>query len=273
MATVTGLTAARMLSIEANSVVDGDIVGNDLILTKHSGATINAGNVRGPQGPTGPTGEVSTAALDAAILAALPVGVILDYIETSAPAKWLAMTGQTIPNGQTDYPNLWAKLPASMKSGSNIVFPDTRGRVVVNHNSADADFDTIGEVGGSKTHTLTQAELPNATITINPPSTSVAIDPPSTTSSSAGSHSHTYNVQNGDVIITEASSGVTTIAASGDTTTATTGSAGSHSHTVDIPSFNVAVDIPAFQSGALGSGQAHNNMQPYVVFLKIIKAL
>lgn len=56
MATVTGLTAERMLEIEAASVVDGAIVGDDLILTKHDTSTINAGNVRGPEGPVGPAG-------------------------------------------------------------------------------------------------------------------------------------------------------------------------------------------------------------------------
>ena len=57
MATITGLTADRMLEIEAASVVDGDVVGNDLILAKHDGSIINAGNVRGPAGPVGPMGQ------------------------------------------------------------------------------------------------------------------------------------------------------------------------------------------------------------------------
>lgn len=56
MATVTGLTKERMLEIEAASVVDGDVVVNDLILTKHDGSTINAGNVRGPVGANGAVG-------------------------------------------------------------------------------------------------------------------------------------------------------------------------------------------------------------------------
>lgn len=47
MATITGLTAARMLAIEAASVVDGEVVGDNLILTKHDASTIDAGNVRG----------------------------------------------------------------------------------------------------------------------------------------------------------------------------------------------------------------------------------
>jgi Concanavalin A-like lectin/glucanases superfamily len=57
MATVTGLTAERMLEIEAASVVDGDIVDGELILTKHDGSQVNAGSVIGPPGPVGPVGS------------------------------------------------------------------------------------------------------------------------------------------------------------------------------------------------------------------------
>lgn len=56
MGTVTGLTAARMAEIEAASIVDGEVVGDNLILTKHDSTTINAGNVRGPQGDPGDPG-------------------------------------------------------------------------------------------------------------------------------------------------------------------------------------------------------------------------
>ncbi len=52
MAIITGLTAARMAEIEDSIVVDGSIVGNNLILEKNDGSTINAGDVRGPSGPT-----------------------------------------------------------------------------------------------------------------------------------------------------------------------------------------------------------------------------
>lgn len=46
MATVTGLTAARMLAIEASSIVGGHIdVSNHLILENHGGGTIDAGSL------------------------------------------------------------------------------------------------------------------------------------------------------------------------------------------------------------------------------------
>ncbi len=54
MAIITGLTAERMEEIEAASIVDGSIVGDNLILEKHDGSTINAGNVRGPIGAKPP---------------------------------------------------------------------------------------------------------------------------------------------------------------------------------------------------------------------------
>jgi hypothetical protein len=56
MATVTGLTAERMLEIEAASVVDGDVIGGELILTRQDGTPINAGVVQGPAGSQGPAG-------------------------------------------------------------------------------------------------------------------------------------------------------------------------------------------------------------------------
>jgi hypothetical protein len=45
-----------MLAIEAASVVDGDVVGDNLILTKHDATTIDAGNVRGAAGTNGTNG-------------------------------------------------------------------------------------------------------------------------------------------------------------------------------------------------------------------------
>lgn len=67
MATVTGFTAARMLEIENSTIVDGNVVGDNLILITRGGTQIPAGSVRGPQGIQGPVGEVTTAAMNAAI--------------------------------------------------------------------------------------------------------------------------------------------------------------------------------------------------------------
>lgn len=52
MSTVTVFTAERMQAIEDGTVTSGEVVGDNLILTKHDGTEVNAGNVRGAAGPT-----------------------------------------------------------------------------------------------------------------------------------------------------------------------------------------------------------------------------
>lgn len=56
MATVTALTADKTLEVLGETVTDGDVVGDNLILTKLNGDQLNAGNVRGPKGDQGAQG-------------------------------------------------------------------------------------------------------------------------------------------------------------------------------------------------------------------------
>lgn len=52
MATVNGYTAEHTEEVFDESIVDGEVVGDDLILTTRGGTPINAGDVRGPIGIT-----------------------------------------------------------------------------------------------------------------------------------------------------------------------------------------------------------------------------
>ena len=61
MGVITGYTAERMLEIEQSTVVDAEVVGDELILEKRDGTTINAGNIKGPQGDPGPLGGIGEA--------------------------------------------------------------------------------------------------------------------------------------------------------------------------------------------------------------------
>jgi hypothetical protein len=58
VATVTGYTASRIQEIEDQAIIGGHITGDNLILERNNGGTVNAGNVRGPQGNVGPSGSV-----------------------------------------------------------------------------------------------------------------------------------------------------------------------------------------------------------------------
>lgn len=53
MATVRSLTAEKIYAIEAATVVDAELRGDELWLIKHDGSEINVGNIRGPVGASG----------------------------------------------------------------------------------------------------------------------------------------------------------------------------------------------------------------------------
>ena len=88
-----------------------------------------------------------------------PVGSVQHFIGTTPPDGWVELNGQTITNGETLYPALWAVLPATMKSGANIVLPDCRGRVIVHEGTSP--FNTFGATTGASTVTLSANELPS----------------------------------------------------------------------------------------------------------------
>lgn len=127
MPDVTGLTAERMMAIEGASVVAGNVVGDDLILQKFDGTTMDAGNVRGPKGDTGPASIG---------IMAWPVGsIFLSVVPTN---------------------------PNTLLGGGTWVAWGT-GRVPIAVDTSQTEFDTVEETGGEKTHALTTAELASHT--------------------------------------------------------------------------------------------------------------
>ena len=120
------------------------------------------------------------------------------------------------------------------------------GRSIVGVDSDDTDFDTAGETGGAKTHTLTTAEMPSHLHSVDPPSTT----------SGGQSATHTHTVANNVIKVSSSTVGAQ-VGAADDITwgTSTTGNASvNHTH---------AVNIAAFNSASAGSGDAHNNLSPY----------
>ena len=105
------------------------------------------------------------------------------------------------------------------------------GRVPVGIDSSDSDFDSAEETGGSKTHTLTEAQLP------------------------AHRHLMFRNVSVGNI---------------GDTTSSLSAAHhyddGSESYRIrKSSSSNSFLEPDITLSGQTGSGSAHNNVQPYIV--------
>ena len=99
MAIITGLTAERMEEIEDSIVTDGYVSGDDLILQRHDGSTVNAGNVRGAAAtkpsvvtslPGSPT-NLDEIYFQTAAMAT--IGRMWHCKYTSALGKWVVLSG------------------------------------------------------------------------------------------------------------------------------------------------------------------------------------
>lgn len=144
MATVTTYTKTKIDQILDTVIVDADVDGSgNLILTRQNATTFNAGSVIGPTGPMGSNDP----------------GDIVASIRT-AKTGFLHMNGQSIAGADTAYPNLWAVVPASWKSGTTLILPDMTNRVLQGGAAG-----VIGDVTGSNTKILVEANLPPHTHT------------------------------------------------------------------------------------------------------------
>lgn len=94
----------------------------------------------------------------------LPIGSIIPYGSDISPIGWLFCEGQEI--SRNDYTELFSIIGTKYGEGDgNTTFniPNLKGRIPVGKNDEDIDFDTIGEIGGEKTHQLTVEEIPSHT--------------------------------------------------------------------------------------------------------------
>lgn len=143
MATVTGLTAERMLAIEAASIVDGLVDSNGhLILTTFGGALIDAGLVKGP----------------------MVTGVIDEFAGMIAPEGSVMCNGGTL--SRITEARLFAVIGTAYGAGDGSTtfnVPLRKGRVGVGLDTTQIEFNAIGKTGGEKSHLLSNAEMPSHT--------------------------------------------------------------------------------------------------------------
>ena len=193
----------------------------------------------------------------------VPVGGVYQFGGSTAPTGYLLCEGQSVST--TTFANLFAVIGYTYGgSGANFTIPNLKGRIPVGIDTAQTEFNVLGEVGGAKTHTLTEAQMPVHSHTT--PSHSHTF---SGTVTDGGSHSHgindSYNqgvgVSGADAIFT----GRATQTGWGDSRYMY--AEGDHAH-----SYSGTTSGSAPTTNATGGGAAHNNLQPYIALNYIIKA-
>jgi len=155
----------------------------------------------------------------------------------------LSLSVSAVPAGVI---TMWSGLVANIPAGWALCDglsgrPNLKGRFIVGYDGGDPDYNTIGNVGGTKTHTLTINEMPSHSHPI----------------STNGAHTHTLAGGPFAVWINnEADAGS---GSSGNEVSGTgynnTNSAGSHTHTISNT----------------GGGLPHANRPPYYTLAYIIK--
>lgn len=93
-----------------------------------------------------------------------PTGGIMEFAGSSAPSGWLICDGSAV--SRTTYADLYAVIGTTYGNGNGSTtfnLPNLTGRIPIGKKSSDTDFDTLGETGGSKTHTQTRDEVANHT--------------------------------------------------------------------------------------------------------------
>ena len=147
----------------------------------------------------------------------IPAGVITQYAGSSAPSGWVFCDGTAYSRTNPTYTRLFAAIATNYGVGDGATtfnVPDLRGRFSVGRNASDASFDVLAETGGTKTESLTTAQIPSHTHGVG----TYAV-------SSAGDHAHTNTFS------------LSTAAAHSHTYSGTTPSGGTHIHTWDANTY------------------------------------
>ena len=196
-----------------------------------------------------------------------PAGVINMWATTTAPTSWLLCDGTAV--SRTTYAALFTVISTTYGVGDGSTtfnVPNLKGKVPVGRDSADVSFDSMGETGGAKTHTLLTTEMP------------VHTHVQDSHNHTQNSHNHTQNshthggsVGTGEFLYRDGAYNTGFNSWVGNVYLAITWN-GATAGATAVNQAQTSTNIAATATNQnAGSGGSHNNLQPYIVLNYIIK--
>jgi microcystin-dependent protein len=149
---------------------------------------------------------------------AVATGTSLSGYGPSAPSGYLVEDGSAV--SRTTYATLFAAIGTTYGAGDGSTtfnLPDSRGRVAVNLSSSDAEFNTMGEKYGEKTHLMTIAEMASHTHIQNSDTPSIGMYPSGAEASGYGAVSGGTGYGN-RLMVTGGSTATSSVAATNQST-------------------------------------------------------
>jgi len=202
--------------------------------------------------------------------AMVPIGARWIWPTDVAPTGFLLCQGQAV--SRSTYSALFAVIGTTYGVGDGSTtfnLPDAKGKVAVGKDSAQSEFDALGETGGAKTHTLSATEMPGHThsgIT-----GTISADHTHNCTTGGINQNHTHDI--GGVWINDVSytDELTGFADDSKCNTDTGGVSQDHSHSFTTGGVSDNHTHSFTTDGGTGGGDSHNNLMPYQVINFIIK--
>jgi len=189
------------------------------------------------------TAKIADANVTAAKLAsgvAVPTGMVSPYAGSTSPTGYVICDGTAYLRTDPLYAALFAVIGTTYGAGNGTTtfnVPNLKGRVPTGLDSSQSEFNVLGETGGAKTHTLVSSEMPSH--------------------SHSMPHDHAYEIRG--TVGTFSNNATDLYIQGGSAVSSTFGSS------------RAPLSQTPTTTDTTGSGQAHNNLQPYIALNYIIK--